>query len=46
MVVTELQGGVVCIIALAILVFLSCNCYAVYHRCIRTNEEEENNQIK
>jgi len=37
----ELQGGVVCIIALAILVFLSCNCYAVYHRCIRTQEEEE-----
>lgn len=42
----ELQGGVVCIIALAILVFLSCNCYAVYHRCIRSNEEEENNQTK
>jgi len=37
----ELQGGVVCIIALAILVFLSCNCYAVYHRCIRTEEEGE-----
>jgi len=40
----ELQGGVVCIIALAILVFLSCNCYAIYHRCIRSREEEE--QIK
>jgi len=40
----ELQGGVVCIIALAILVFLSCNCYAVYHRCIRSQEEER--QIK
>lgn len=37
----ELQGGVVCIIALAILVFLSCNCYAVYHRCIRSQKEEE-----
>jgi len=40
----ELQGGVVCIIALAILVFLSCNCYAVYHRCIRTSEEAEISQ--
>jgi len=40
----ELQGGVVCIIALAILVFLSCNCYAVYHRCIRSREEAE--QVK
>jgi len=37
----ELQGGVVCIIALAILVFLSCNCYAIYHRCMRTEQENQ-----
>ena len=41
--ISGLQGGVVGIIALAILCMVCCMGYAIYHRCIRekVNTDEE-----
>jgi len=41
----ELQGGVVGIIALAMLTLVSCMGYAIYHRCIKMKEMNDEEMI-